>query len=456
MIHTDSRHLALSTRSRRSAELYDRALELVAGYAADPFSPIELLLAEDPECVSAHCLRAALGVMAGERAGLALIHESVAQGETLAHVANARERRHLAAARAWLDGDFHRSVDLYGRIAFDHPRDLLALQVAHVGDFYLGQQRQLRDRLLHALPAWGPSVPGFGFLQGMLAFGLEETLLFEQAETRGRWAVELNPKDVWAVHAVTHVFEMQGRVAEGIHWLESRRADWAVDNGFAFHNHWHLALFHLELNEPGRALSIFDQHLWPKPSSVALEMVDAAALLWRLHLRGVELGTRATSVATSWNDPGHLGFYAFNDVHATLSLVAEGRLTEARRRVDELERCAGEDGSNAGMSRQVGLPLARALVAFGEERYDAVVEALWPLRLVASALGGSNAQRDIIEQTLAEAALRAGRGAVARALVAERRLLRPESRWARALEERASRLSPPRGTITRGGDVAQP
>ncbi|HYO96765.1 MAG TPA: tetratricopeptide repeat protein [Polyangiaceae bacterium] len=456
MIHTDSRHLALSARSSCSAELYDRALEQVAGYAADPFSPLDLLLAEDPECVSAQCLRAALGVMAGERAGLALIRESLAQGEALADVANARERRHLAAARAWLDGEFHRSIDLYGRIAFDYPRDLLALQVAHVGDFYLGQQRQLRDRLLHALPAWDESVPGFGFLQGMLAFGLEETLLFEQAETRGRWALELNPKDVWAVHAVTHVFEMQGRVPEGIDWLQSRRSDWSVDNGFAFHNHWHLALFHLELDQPARALSIFDQHLWPKPSAVALEMVDAAALLWRLHLRGVELGTRASSVATSWSDPVHHGFYAFNDVHATLSLVAEGRLTEARRRVDELERCAGDDGSNAGMSRQVGLPLARALVAFGEGRYDAVVETLWPLRLVASAFGGSNAQRDIIEQTLAEAALRSKRPAVARALVAERRLLRPESRWAKALEERAAKLSPARAVVTGAGDVAQP
>jgi hypothetical protein len=122
-----------------------------------------------------------------------------------------------------------------------------------------------------------------------------------------------------------------------------------------------------------------------------------------------------------------------------MAFLVDGRLPELRRLAAELERRAGEDGSNAAMTREVGLPLSRALLAFGEARYGEVVDALLPLRLVAHEFGGSNAQRDVIDQTLAEAALRSGRTALTRALVAERRLLRPKNQWARRLELRLGR-----------------
>jgi hypothetical protein len=433
----DCRDLELSTHSSAFAAKYDKTLDLLASYFVDPLAEIDAALAEDPDFVSGHCARAAIGVLAGERAGEPLIRASVEAGRRLAPSANARERRHFAAAEAWLDGDFHRAIAAYGGIVVDYPRDLLALQVAHVGDFYLGQQRLLRDRIAQVLPHYDASVPGFGYVLGMLAFGLEETNLFELAEARGREALALEPRDPWAIHAIAHVFEMTGKSERGIDWLTSRTADWSEGNGFAFHNFWHLALFHLEVGDSAAALSVFDRHVWPKPSRVALEMVDAASLLFRLKLRGVDLGGRAAGVASAWSDTDYHGYYAFNDVHAVMAFVADDRLHDARALIVELERRAGDDGSNASMTREVGLPLSRALLAFAEARYDEVVDALLPLRLVAHRFGGSNAQRDVIDQTLAEAARRAGRRSLAEALVAERRLLRPERPVARMAERRA-------------------
>jgi tetratricopeptide (TPR) repeat protein len=433
----DSRDLEHSSSSRASLEAYDRAVELLAGYYLDPLAVIDGALAQDPDFVSGHCLRAALGVLSWERAGAGLVKESLVEGRRLAARANERERRHLRAAEAWLEGDFHRAIDLYGRIVLDHPRDLLALQVAHVGDFALGQQRLLRDRIVQVVPHWSDSTPGAGFVLGMLAFGLEETNLFGMAETTARRALERNPRDPWAVHAVAHVFEMNGRVERGIDWLESRIDDWAPNNGFAFHNFWHLALFKLEAGDTESVLELFDRYIWPKPSQVAIEMVDASALLFRLHLRGLNLGRRAASVADAFSDPSYHGYYAFNDCHAAMAFIADGRIEQARGLLARLERSAGEDGSNAAMTREVGLPLVSSLVAFGEHRYEEVVDTLLPLRYVAHRFGGSNAQRDVIDQTLAEAAVRAGRVNEARALVAERRLLRPESPWARSIEQRA-------------------
>jgi hypothetical protein len=224
------------------------------------------------------------------------------------------------------------------------------------------------------------------------------------------------------VSPVTHVFEMRGRTDAGIEWLESRINDWAPGNGLACHNLWHMGLFLLQNGNDRRVLDLFDKYIWPKPSSIALEMVDAASMLWRLHLHGVELGTRAASVADAWSDAGYHGYYAFNDAHAAMAFVADGRLEQARAIVAELERCAGEDGSNAEMSREVGLPLARAILAFGECRHDEVVNTLYPLRLVAHKFGGSNAQRDVIDRTLAVSAARAGQQRLVQALEAERRL----------------------------------
>src|SRR5262249_11085507 len=163
---------------------------------------------------------------------------------TLLRTANAREHGHVAACRAWLDGDWQRAVELWGRVAIDYPRDSLAIQLAHLGDFYLGQSAMLRDRIARVLPAWDHDRPGYGYTLGMHAFGLEECGEYALAEGAGCRALLAERRDPWAIHAVAHVMEMQGRLAEGVSWLLEREGDWAHDNGFAFHNWWHRALYH--------------------------------------------------------------------------------------------------------------------------------------------------------------------------------------------------------------------
>jgi tetratricopeptide (TPR) repeat protein len=327
----------------------------------------------------------------------------------------------------------------YGDIAVDYPRDLLALQVAHVGDFFLGQSALLRDRVAQVLPAWNSSVPGYGYVLGMHAFGLEETGLYDRAEDAGRKALELNRRDPWAVHAVAHVLEMQGRIREGMEFLGSRAPDWSVDNGLAYHNWWHLALHHLELAEYDRALEIFDTRIRPAQTSIALEMLDASAMLWRLTLRGVDVGARWKALAACWQPLAGDRFYAFNDAHAVMAFVGAGDWAAVDRTIASLEQAAAETGTNGLMSRAVGLPLARAIAAFGRQDYTAAIDWLTPIRGHANLFGGSHAQRDLLQLTLLESAFRAGRPALARALAAERTELKRTSpfNWrmtARALE----------------------
>jgi tetratricopeptide (TPR) repeat protein len=425
MALTDWRGMPLSTDNARSLARYEDALTLFHGYFNDPLAAIDAALAEDPGFVMGHCLRAGMIAMATDKTLEPMLRQSVEAAEGLLRTANEREHGHVAAARAWLDGDWAPAVELWGRVAIDYPRDSLAIQLAHLGDFYLGQSTMLRDRIARVLPAWSPDVPGYGYILGMHAFGLEECGEYGRAEDAGRRALAVERRDPWAIHAVAHVMEMQGRLAEGVRWLGEREADWAHDNGFAFHNWWHLALYHLDLGDSERVLALYDTAIRPKPSAVVLESIDAAALLWRLSLRGVDVGARWEELADTWEPTVEHGFYAFNDMHAMMALVGAGRDEAAASLLARVARAAAGSGTNAMMAREVGLPACRALAAFGRGDYAAAIADLVAIRPIAQRFGGSHAQRDVIALTLAEAALRAGEGALARAVMAERIAAKP-------------------------------
>ncbi len=441
----DSRGCPVSSRSPVALAHYEQALELSVGYRLDPLTAIQAALETDPGFAMGHCLRAGLMIMATDRMVLPLLTESIEAVERLGRRANDRERAHAAAARSWLHGDFAGAVRRYGDILLDYPRDLLALQVAHVGDFYTGASTMLRDRVAQVLPEWDSSVPGYSYVLGMYAFGLEETALYSRAEDIGRRALEINPWDAWSVHAVAHVMEMQGRLRDGIDFLSSREQDWSENNALAYHNWWHLALFHLDAGSVAQVLDLFDRRIRPMPSEVPLEMIDASAMLWRLELRGIDVGRRWQAIASCWEPFMDHAFYAFNDVHAVMAFAGAKRFDLAQQTLAAMEQKASGSDTNAMMTRDVGIPVASALVSFASGNYAEVAQRLMPVRTIASRFGGSHAQRDLIHLTLVEAALRSGQAKLARALVAERTQIKPTSPFNWQLTARVMELN---------GDVA--
>lgn len=427
---------ALSTRSDEARARFDDAADLIRLYRGDPVAALDVALEADPDFVLAWATRAALFAQMTDALHLGEAERSLRAGEAVAEKATPRERAHLAAARAWMEGSFVDGVSLWGAIAQENPRDLIALQFAHVGDFFLGQQSELRDRPVQALRAWTPGEPGSHAVLGMAAFGYEECGDFARAEGMGRDAVTLEPRDGWAAHAVTHVCEMQGRSEEGAAYLNATSNGWAPESGFAYHNWWHLALFALDREDHAAALALYDAKVRPEQSDIVMEMIDASALLWRLRLAGADTGDRFAPLATSWERAMTDGFYAFNNVHALMAMLGAGRAQEASRIVASLRETAESGGDNAAMAHEVALPLAQALCAFDAGRYDDAADKLHRIRGRAQRFGGSHAQRDLISVTLFEAAARAGRVGQAQALAAERLAHKPDSPWARSLAKR--------------------
>jgi len=427
-IRRDRRDVPMTAPAEAAVEGFDEALEMLLSYTGDPVARIDAVIAEHPDTPMAHNLRASLHLLGTEGSALPIARESVEAAGALADRMTERERGHLEANRAWVAGDLEKAAWAWERVLLDTPHDILALVAAHLTDFYLGDAHNLRDRVGRLLPAWSPSIPGYGYLLGMHAFGLEETGAYRAAEDSGRQAVELNRRDAWAVHAVAHVLEMEGRQHDGIRWMTERTEDWSVDNFFAVHNWWHLALYHLDLGELDRVFALYDQHIATTPESQLLDAIDATAMLWRLRLLNVDVGDRWEAVADRWAAAIDERWYAFNDFHAAMAFASAGRRDELDRVLANLGQVATSgQGTNRRMAADVGLPLAEAVVAFDEGRYGDVVDIVLPLRYTANRFGGSHAQRDLVHQTVVEAARRDGQLTLARALLRERLVRKPSS-----------------------------
>jgi hypothetical protein len=417
------------TGSAEAVTRYDRALDHLVRFQPEVVEVIAAAAAEDRGCVLARLLGAYLALMSTEEGALAAAREALARADDASEDSLLpRERAHLATARRWATGDMAGAGAMLAEISVRWPRDLLALSVGHQVDFFTGDAVSLRDRIGRALGSWHDDDPQLGFLHGMYAFGLEECNIYGLSADVGQRAVELNPDDVWGIHAVVHTHEMQGQIPDGVRFLREREAQWQTGNFLAVHNSWHYALYLLQGDDVAGALAVYDRVLHHDGSEdVALELLDATALLWRLQLEGISVGDRWPPLAQAWERLLAPGFYPFNDMHAIMAFVGVGDLARADEVVAALERVVAEgDRATTGwqMTSSVGLPVCRSLVRFGRGRYQQVLDELLPIRTRVHEFGGSHAQRDAVERTLLEAAIRAGRTDLALALVSERLAVR--------------------------------
>lgn len=429
MIH-DAQSNPLTGATTAARDLFDAACEAFATYSGDPVSLFDAAAAEAPDCLMIHLARAWCFTLATEPEAAEAARASLAEVARL--TADERAAGHLAGLRAALAGNWTEAARALEHHSLRFPRDLIALQAGHLLDFLRADARTLRDRIARALPHWD-GVPSRSLVLGMHAFGLEETGAYSRAEDAGRAAVEADPRDCWAHHAVAHVMEMEGRPADGLAWIAAREAHWAHESNFLkVHNWWHRALCHIELGEPQAALALHDGPI--QQGTAAMDLVDGSALLWRLDLMGVDVGDRFAALTERWDALADGQLYPFNDLHAAMALLGAGREAEVERLLARMANASGNE--TADWIHRTGRPLIEGFRAFRRGDHATAAERLWYARHIVDAFGGSHAQRDVIDWTLTEAALRGGLTDMAAALVAERLALRPHSPVNLAFRER--------------------
>jgi hypothetical protein len=424
MTRTDRQGNSMTGATGEAVDFFDAAVGAFNVYRGDPVALLDRAIGAAPGFAMAHILKAHLFALATEPDATREAKGILMQLGALP--LSEREASHAGALQMLVEGRWTDAAVALEHHSVRWPRDLVALQCGHLMDFYRASARSLRDRIARALPAWSAEMPGYPILLGMHAFGLEETGDYARAEDAGRRAIAMQPLDCWAHHAVAHVMEMQGRAEDGIGWMIAREPYWSGDdNFFKVHNWWHRALYHLDLGQVDEVMALYDGPIREGRSAVALDMVDASALLWRLHLSGHDVGGRWDELAEAWDRHADGRSYPFNDWHAVMAYLGAGREADVERiraacRVTE----AGEVGA---WSRRTGLPLVEGFVAFWRGDHEAAAGHLFGARAIANSFGGSHAQRDIIDWTLTEAALRGGMTGLAEALANERLALRPHS-----------------------------
>ena len=422
----DAQGHELTGATAEAAEAIDRAVRAFTLSYGDTLGAFEAARKAAPGCAMAHIGKA--WVLVGANDAVLVKGARPLMDAARALPMNERERTHLAALEHAVAGHRASATALLDPHLMRYPRDLQAHFAAMLLDAFNGRFHFVRDRSARALPFWSKAMPSFGIMLSFYGFGLEEAGNYARAEATSREAAELEPHGYWPHHAVSHVMEMTGRPQDGLAWMSEREPLWSgKDNASRTHIWWHKALFHVELGDYDAAMRIYDGPIVDTQRPVGISLTNASALMWRLETLGFDAGDRWKQLQALWAGHADGRLCLFADVHAAMTAIRAEDGAELDRLLSGMRRTATDDGEAGPAYRDIGLPIVEGLAAFHRGAYADAVGHLLASRCNLSRIGGSHAQRDVIDWTLTEAAARAGLRDVALSLSHERLALRPES-----------------------------
>lgn len=403
---------SIATDSPEAAQALAEGMVGFNQWRIDALDHISQALTLDPEFPLAHAARGLILHGGRSERYRPAIAQSLDTARQAARQLSAREHLYVDALESAVAGRLNEMVTRFETLLAEHPTDLFAHRLAQQELFWGGEAQWMADLANHAAPAWSSDDDNYSDFLSVRAFGLEEAGAYELAERCGREAVERNPSDCWGAHAVAHVLIMQGRIADGMAWLEPLTENWAGRNQIVHHLWWHLCLFLLERGEHDRILHLLDTEIRNPASPLVQAVPDAyidlqnvASLLLRLELRGVDVGARWETVADVAEQ--RIGNHAspFTDAHAAMILAATARFEQAEQLVDSMRTFAAHDEGTLGPRyRNAALPAARAAIAHRRGEHAVVLEQLLPARRHLWQMGGSHAQRDVFWHLLADSA----------------------------------------------------
>ncbi len=401
--------------------------DFVEGFISCEARAVDILSAaeDDSPIVQAYC--AALHMFAESRDAASSARPFIEHAQAGAARATARERRFIAAVAAWVDGDIARAIVLHHEQAREHPRDLASLKLGQYHCFNTGDCPGMLRLALAALPA-AADVP---YLHGMVAFGYEQCHLMREAEASARRAIAMERKEPWAHHALGHVMLTEGRLSEGLDFMQGVSDTWTGLNSFMVtHNWWHVALFLIDLGRDAEALEIYDRQVWGVVKDYSQDQIGAVSLLARFELAGIGVGER-------WQDlAGHLArrlddhVLPFLDLQYLYGLARAGR-AEADTLLRNIEDFAPRaPASTRAAWQRVCVPAAHGLLAHARGDFAAAIEGLGIALPRLIEIGGSHAQRDLFDQVYLDALVRCGTEATltgAQAILQQQLNHQPES-----------------------------
>jgi len=415
----DRYDLPLGTRSAAAATAYGEGMDRMLALRVGAAERLAAATAADEGFALAHAALALETLIAArndpDRLAEAKAH--CTRAEALASGVSRRERQHIAVIAALVARDGPRARHLLEEHLADFPRDalLLRMQIFQiVASGTVDWEEMILTRLHDLAPFYGEDwwfLGSYGFAhQGMGRFA-EALKLAEQA-------LALRPDISQAAHTIAHVYYETDAHTAGVRFI----ADWlAAQAGLTAqdgHLTWHQALHELALGHEQAAIALYEQTLVPTTSQSPTALPDSASFLWRWGLYGLGDGAPAWAPVVALADrlaqkPG----MAFVDAHAALAYAGAGEWAAMTQLLDGLQALTA--GGNA-LVAEVVLPLVEGVAAFGHGDYATAVQRLAPIAEQIVRIGGSHAQREVFEDTLIVAQLRAGQSENAAARLRQR------------------------------------
>ncbi len=397
MVHFDSWGLATTAPDHDALVRYESLVDGFLVFAKD----LPQRLARAVEEPAAPMSIVTLGLLLVQ-ANTAVDHRRAGEAADRARVVDLddRERMHLEALDVWLLGDLDTALDIWDRLLLRWPTDALALRLRYFALFSQGRCAEMLSSSRRAIEHWDDR-PRRSHLDGMVAFALEELGEYAEAERLGRAAVDADDGDLWSIHAVAHVLEMQARTDDGLAWFAGRDDVLHTHGSFARHLWWHHAIIHLRTGDHARLLELYDREIQPGDATDALSLTNAIDGLARLEFAGVDVGDRWIALVDPATRRLDHHSHPFADAHVTYALARAGADAEADRVIDGMVAWRDPSTTAGRVIDEVGLDTARAMLAIGRGRNREGAALLARTRDRRWKLGGSHAQRQVFE--LAEA-----------------------------------------------------
>jgi hypothetical protein len=290
----------------------------------------------------------------------------------------------------------------------EFPRDVLAVSAA-VPTIAFSGVIDVQQDVWDLVERIGPSYGDHWWYSSLLAFVRQDQSRFDEAGLLAEQALSVEPSSGHAVHAQTHVLYETGQHETGRGWLDHWLAQSGRSASYGAHFAWHAALHEIALGD----IEAVRRRYYAQLADVTgvRRLIDSASLLWRWRVAvadwdGLDLGTGyalppasplVDLVDRELLDTPQTPFIALHALMAVGACGSESRLAALLRRCEQ---------SPDPVTRTVVATVGRGLLALlsGEPGRAAglLQEALPRLVLV----GGSEAQRDVVEETLLLALLR--------------------------------------------------
>lgn len=398
--------LPLSTTAEAAAA-YNAGLERVMRLQAGGEELIREATLADPGFAVGHAALAMLGHEAGADADVAAA--LVAARDAVARRGDARETSFVEVVASRVQDARQVGAQRLLRHLADHPRDALAVSAAVPTIAFSGVtdvQREAWDLVEGLAPAYGDH----WWYVSLLAFVRQDQERFEEAGLLAESALSCEPASGHAVHALTHVLYETGQHQEGRTWLDHWVAESGRSASHRAHFSWHAALHELALGDTEAVRQRYYSQLAPPGVTGVRALVDAASLLWRWQVTTTQwpgsgeagVPPAAPVLAVVDEDLVRAPSTPFVALHAGIALAASG---ERSRLVDLRHHLAdSDDPVQRGVVATVVDGLAAVLDrdwAAAAERFDVALPSLVQV-------GGSAAQREIVEETLLLALVEAG------------------------------------------------